>query len=547
MNPPLLRLAFLLVFIACASVAHSADTAKRPNIVFIITDDQHLSEFGFLQHQALTPNIDRIAKEGAYFSRGYCTTSVCTPSRYTCLTGNYASRCPAPGFTNDTTPEGMTRVRWNTTLNPKQPNVANVLQKAGYKTGVIGKWHVGGIDGAKEEVPPRGSDPANPDIARILRQNQERLCAAIRKHGFDFAANVYAGNPLDSNALINTGCTEHNMEWLTQAALTFIEEHKAEPFYLYFATTLSHFPNVLNSLKADARITAAGLLEKPIEGVQPSRESVLQRVKAAGLPESTAGATWLDDGVGAILAKLDQLGIAENTLVVFYNDNGMEHQSKGTVYEGGIHTPILARWPGVIAPQTCDKFIQNIDFAPTFFEVAGVQPPAEMHLDGASLLPLITGKPVAWRDSIYSELGYTRAVNRAHWKYIAFRVPPSINPPLAQRMEEQKKTFAEMEQHNAWIKGKWQLDPEARVTHLGLEYGGGFMERLIFVMKPPMPYMANYYDADQLYDLEKDPLETTNLAKDPAHKDKLGEMQALLKSYLVKLPGTFDVLKQAER
>lgn len=413
---------FLVSIGLAGNITAAPAPAKRPNIVFIITDDQQRSEFGFLHGKALTPHIDRIAKDGAQFTRSYCSTSVCTPSRYTCLTGQYASRCTASGFKSEITPEGMTRVRWNTTLEPGQPTVPAVLRKAGYKTGLIGKWHLGGLGKYRELTPPKGSDPANPEVAKSLSENQARLCEAVKAHGFDFVANVYAGNPLDSRALINTGCTEHNMEWLTEAALRFIEQNKAEPFYLYFAAKLTHHPDVVKSLKADARITGAGLLPQPIEGVRPSRESVLARVKAAGLPKSAAGATWLDDGVGAILAKLDALGIADNTLVVFFNDNGMEQQAKGTVYEGGIRTPMLARWPGVIAPQKCDHYVQNTDFAPAIFEATGVKPPAGTQLDGASFLPLLRGEKVAWRESVYSELGYTRAVTKGRWKYVAFRV-----------------------------------------------------------------------------------------------------------------------------
>lgn len=514
---------------------------RKPNVIFIITDDQDRDSFGFLEGKALTPNIDRLAKEGVYFSNFYVATSVCTPSRYTCLTGKYASRNESKSFLSQVTPEGMTRVLWNIDLQVEENNVAKMLVSSAYKTGMVGKWHIGGSYAWKNV--PANSDPTDPKVDKVLKENQRLLCEDIRKRGFDYAASAYKGNLHDDKALVNSGCDNHNMEWMTKAVLDFVEENKDQPFYMYFAPTLLHWPKPSDSLTTDPRISGEGLLDKPIEGVQPSRQSVLDRVKAAGLPEEAAAATWLDDGIGALMKKLEELGIADDTLIIYFDDHGMESRAKGTCYEGGLVTPTMAYWPGVIKPGRCDKFAQNIDFVPTILDVCNVSVPASTTLDGKSFLPLLKGENVKWRDSVYSEIGYTRAVSTEKWKYLAFRVPQSASKTLEERMAEQEIELNNIKKQNPWTK-HWKLDPEARIYHMGLASGGGFFERCLSEIKPNPPYMDGYFDPDQLYDLENDPLETKNLAGDPAYANVLKDMQTLLKSYLNKLPGTFGDLKK---
>jgi arylsulfatase A-like enzyme len=188
------------LFLSCTS---SLPEEQKPNVIFIITDDQHYETFGFLKGKALTPNIDRFAKEGIYFSKAYVASSVCTPSRFTCLSGRYASDCTSKRFLSDYSAEGVPKIAWNLGLEQELPNVAKVLQEGGYRTGFVGKWHVGGISDHFQRV-PEGSDPADPEVDRILKANQRGYCSHIEeRYGFSYAGAVYNGNPDDDRSLVN--------------------------------------------------------------------------------------------------------------------------------------------------------------------------------------------------------------------------------------------------------------------------------------------------------------------------------------------------------
>ena len=504
---------------------------RKPNVIFIITDDQKLESFGFIKGKALTPNIDRLASQGVYFSRGYASTSVCTPSRYTCMTGRYASRSRVGKFTRGISAEGQTWVHWNADVAQSETNVAKALKKAGYATGIVGKLHGFELPGHSKET-TRKSDPNDPVVARILRTNQEVFAEGLNKHGFDFAERLNRGN-LASVRTLPESLRQHNPEWVVEGALNFIEQNKERPFYLYFATTLLHGPSPLESLKSNPRITEAGFLDEPPK-VQPSRKSVIDRVKAAGIKEALAPATWLDDSIGAIIGKLDQLNLRDDTLIIYFNDHGVEG-GKGSLYEGGVATPIIFNWPGRIKPGSSGELVSNIDFVPTILSACGVTRPAGMHTDGMDLMPMLTGRTRRTRDSLYCEIGHTRAVVTKKWKYLAFRVPPSRQQSKAERLRAREQAYAENPAKRPKI-----IDPEARVTHIHRFPGGDGTEHSSALKH----YAENYFDADQLYDLENDPRERTNLADDPRYKSVLEKLKAELKAHLALAPGTFAEFKR---
>lgn len=519
-------------------LANGPAAGEPPNIVFIITDDQPTSQLGFLGGEVLTPNIDRLATGGIQFERAYVSASVCSPSRYTCLSGQHASRCRIPFFTDQSTAEGVTKVLWNVGFADDQVTLPKALQRGGYTTGFVGKWHINGPP--RWTLLPPGSDPADPAVKAILADNQAAASEGIRGHGFDYAERVYQGNPNDDQALVHAGLNGHNMEWVTEGALAFIEANRDRPFYLYFSPTLVHVPPPLESLQGDPRRSPVGMLDGPITGVQPSRDNVMQRCREAGIDPAKWGATWLDDGIGAVMDKVRDLGLAEKTLFVFFVDHGMATASKGTCYEGGLVSPTVAYWPGTIQPARTQAMIQNTDFAPTLLEVAGIAPPADMVVDGKSFAPLFRGEPFAGHPAVYSEIGLVRAVSTPTWKYLTFRVPPSLERTLPERMAEHQAELAL--EREKWPEAMTrELDPEARYYQMGMAPGGSRFER--GQMKGDAPWVKNYFDTDQLYDLVRDPTESKNLADDPAYADKLAEMQDLLRGYLRDLPGTYPGLK----
>ncbi|MEM6315073.1 MAG: sulfatase-like hydrolase/transferase, partial [Planctomycetota bacterium] len=325
----------LAVIIGVSTSRTVAADPAQPNIIFIITDDQRRQELGFLEGQAHTPTIDQLARNGMVFDNCYVASSVCTPSRYTVLSGHYASRSETDYFKAQTTAEGMTRVTWNSGFMPDQPNVAQVLRDAGYMTGFVGKWHIGGMRRPPGDPITPGDDPADPRVIERLEANQTAFAEHLNSFGFDYAARIYAGNPDDDQELKAVGLNIHNMEWITEGALRFIDQAHAtdRPFFLYFSTTLTHSPAPVESLLGDPTLTPVGKLDEPITGVQPSRDDVVRRAKERDLPKELWAPLWLDDGVGALVAKLDELGIDENTLIVYFVDHGSEFQSKGTCYE----------------------------------------------------------------------------------------------------------------------------------------------------------------------------------------------------------------------
>jgi arylsulfatase A-like enzyme len=523
-----------------------AENRKQPNILFIITDDEFRDHFGFLGGNSLTPNIDRLANEGIYFENGFVSSSVCSPSRYTCLSGHFASRCPQPYFQTGTTEDGVTRILWNLGFTEGQPNIPRVLRQAGYATGFTGKWHLNGTMHLVEPI-EKGADPYDPEIQKVMHANHDIIANEIKRFGFDFADAVYGGNPDDDQTLKNTNSNVHNQEWNTKAAIDFIEANQDQPWYMYFAPTLMHVPDTYASLVGDPRKSGKGVLDAPITGVQPSRASVLERAKAAGIPNKNAAATWLDDGIGAIMAKLEELELAEDTLIIFFNDNGMEYHSKGTNYQGGIRTQIMAYWPGVIEPGTRpQELVQNTDFAPTFFELAGIDPPKNMMLDGFSLTPILRGEsPEDWRKAVYSEIGLARGVATADWSYVAFYVPPSLERTKEARVAEAKEYYyGEMLEQHPWMEQMYPFLEDAPYYQLGMKPGGYAFER--WQLKDPKntPWASSYFDRDQLFHLNNDPTETTNLAKNPEYANQLKEMQTLLVEYLENLPGAYPGLKE---
>ena len=477
-----------VVVIFCSSFTADAATPSRPNILFILTDDQNYDTIGCYGGEVLTPTMDRLAGEGTRFTQAFTVHGICTPSRYVCLTGQYASRCETEGFLRLCPTGTPAIVGFNVQTPPGSWTVAKELQTAGYVTGFFGKWHTGAPGRTRL---PADSDLGNPEVKRKLQADQDALCAYVRGAGFDVAERVYHGN-LDSYQL--DGLQVHNQEWIAEGALNFLDAQKnsGKPFYLHLCTTLQHSPPPYLSIAGDPRVTPVGLIDKAPQ-VQAARETIAPRLKKAGIMPRMGHATWLDDTFAALIDKLEQHGMLDNTAILVFSDNATM-KGKGTNYEGGVKVPAFVYWkghfkPGVVSP----ALIGNIDYVPTILEIAGIPKPAEQIFDGESFLPIVKGENnVPWRDAIYLEVGHSRAVRTDKWKYLTVRYAPST-----QKMID-AGTLGRQPWHADTV---FDLQAVAEKNH---------------------PF---YWDMDQLYDMENDPTEQKNLIADPKYAEVLKELK----------------------
>ena len=504
---------FGLLFTGCQSDQQKetkGSSPAKPNIVIIYTDDQNYEHIGAYGGNVYTPHIDNLAKEGIRFTQAYATTAICTPARYGLMTGRFPSRSQGEGFTSQF-PEGVqTEVGFNTHIGQNEENLARLMKKSGYKTGVVGKWDFGAPKLNENGKPfflslpqPKNwlnawlesknqADPKSPEVTKILKTNHTRLQQYTKKLGFDYADALYNLNPeMWQNHALNI----HNMEWVAEAAINFMDQYKDVPFFLYMAPTLHHIPHPQESLlQGDPRMTIAGYLDKAPD-VMPAREGIVPRVLEAGYPSETAYCTWLDDAIGAVVQKLKDLGVYDNTMIILMSDH--QTLAKTSLYEGGVKTPLIISYPKVLDKnQTNEQLVQNIDITPTVLDVCEVEKTYQPNIDGKSLLPLLTNEVQSVHDALFFEYGWTRAVRTKKWKYLALRYSESSD---------------ELRSKKGVLYHARSLEP---------------MQHEVLLSHP------NYWDPDQLYDLSIDAGETTNLAGDIKHQETLTKMKAELGNWL---------------
>jgi len=505
----------------------------RPNIVMIVTDDQHRVDFNFLPEgkdkdgkpRNLSPNIDRIASEGIIFNNMYATSSVCTPSRFSVLTGQFASRATSHRFISDLKQFKQANVSFNTHILPENDSLPKILKQHGYFTGGVGKNHV--FEGEIIHKVKKNADVTQAKVIKMLVENQNAQIKAYHDNGFDFAKRIYTGNVPGQYP---KGLEAHNQDWITEGAIEFLSqaEQKQEPFFLYFATTLEHGPHKQGKkYQGDPRMTPIGLLnEAELPKVQPSRASITQRIKDSGLEQRAADVLWLDDAVGALLTKLEAMGELDNTIILYFTDHGVEG-GKGSLYQGGTLAPSFI-WASELtkAGTRLDNILANIDFAPTIYDFANVGNPPKT--DGKSFRHLLTKPSDDWRHSLTSEIGMTRSIIRDGWKYIAFRVPEGkMNLSAAER---KKKALSQ--RHNKNVKDFASLP----WMHMGGVPGGRGLERLVVKTYGK----ENYFAVDQLYHITKDPNEKVNLANEAKYSKILASLKKELATELKQRVGSFE-------
>ena len=396
--------ALLVLLLTAPGATAAAD--RPPNVILIVADDLgygHLGCYG--QQKIKTPNIDRLAVEGMRFTQFYSGATVCAPSRSVLMTGLHT---------------GHTPVRRNGGANPlrdEDVTLAEVLKRAGYATGGFGKWGLGTED--------TGGAPTKQGFDEFFGYLHQ-----VHAHFFYPYWLSDNGKPLmlPENEGGRRGKYSHDV--ILSRGVDFIRRNKDRPFLCYLPFTL---PHVELAVPEDSERPYRGKFpEEPIGDRPGYITSDAPRATFAGM------VSRLDDGVGRVAALVRELGLDENTLIVFTSDNGPQGDrwqplveffdgngpfrgTKTTLYEGGIRVPLIARWPGRIKPgTTSDRVCGNQDLFPTLADVAGATPPGD--LDGRSLLPTLTGGESPAHDHLYWEhytgKGMIQAVRRGDWKLV---------------------------------------------------------------------------------------------------------------------------------
>lgn len=412
---------------------------RPPNVVFILLDDLGINDLttfggGIAEGRVPTPNIDRLAADGALFTQSYSGTGTCAPSRAMLMTGRYPTR---HGFEFTPMPEGMGRVVSiiangadrgalpdidyakgaeeapvaydDMGLPGSEVTVAEVLRDQGYHTVHIGKWHLGRN---QESRPTSQGFDESLLMHSMLYLPEDDPSVVNARLDFDpidqflwargqYAASYNMGEPFEPGGYLT--------DWWTDESLKVIEANKNRPFFLYLAHWAPHTP--LQATKED--FDAVG-------DIEPHR----LRVYAAMLRA-------LDRSVGRVLDKLEDEGLAENTIVVLSSDNGgagyvglpdLNAPYRGwkiSLFEGGIRVPLFVKWPNKIEPGTViDTPVAHIDLMPTLAAAAGADLPDSVEIDGQNLLPVMMGEGSVVRehDAIFWQSGYYRVVRAGDWK-----------------------------------------------------------------------------------------------------------------------------------
>lgn len=508
--PFILALVLVLSMNACGPGGATQEEQEKLNFIVIFTDEMQFSDLGCYGGEIPTPNIDRLASEGIRFARAYTPASMCTPSRYAFLTGQFPGRCSAPSFAVENPPDQPYNIAWNSWITADKKTLPRILSENGYTTGMAGKWHVGRVP-VGTVLPEFRADEAldNPEIQSKLIEQQSVYQELVEDAGgFDEALSVVWSN-YDDHPLRELRF--HNFPWMVSGALSFIDQQKErdKPFFLYFASTAVHGPNHVADLEKDISFTPGGRdttlsglsIHIPALKEQLSRTDPKNRHRVAGMAQT-------DHAVGLIREKLNESDLAGNTVIIFMADHNVE-PGKATSYEKGIHIPMIIYWPGRTSGSVSDALIQNTDIYPTILNAAGIELPEDYMLDGVSMLPVISDPDRQIREYIFSENGYTRSVSDGTYKYIALRYPGN----LVEAMES-----GDMDHVPSYVK-VW---PQA---HSAIAING----------------FPGYFDQDQLYHLEEDPYEQENLFDSMRDEEIFKSLKNILEAHLASFDHPFDL------
>jgi arylsulfatase A-like enzyme len=442
----------LLAGLSATGTPALADVPRRPNVVLMIADDMAWDDCGaFGNPRVRTPNIDRLAREGMRFERAFVTASSCSPSRSSLITGRYPHNT------------GAEELHWP--LPPGQVTFVEQLRAAGYWTAAAGKWHLG--DDAKRRF----------DVVREGNPSAFQLGTGQGARGPMIAPGSSAAQ---------SGCGQ----WVP----VLRDRPKDRPFFLWLAAFDPH---------RDYQEGTIAEPHRPDQVVVPPYLPDVPEVRK-DLARYYDEISRLDHYVGEVLAELDRQGVAGETLVLFLSDNGRPFpRCKTTLYDSGIKTPLIARWPGhVPAGSRSARLVSTVDIAPTVLRLAGIEPGPTFQ--GKDLSPLWKDPTAKVRDLVFAERNWHdyaargRAVRSERFKFIRNddREKPLTPPADAVR----SPTFVAMRR----LRDEGKLSPA---------------QRACFVSPRPV---------EELYDLDADPHELVNLAGDPKYSETLAAMRKAL-------------------
>ncbi len=372
--------------------AANCQTPARPNILYIMADDHAahaISAYG--SRINTTPNLDRIAKEGLRLENCFCVNSICTPSRACILTGKYSHKNGVPVFN---------------CIDPEAPNVAKDLQAAGYYTAMLGKWHLGTVPTGFDRwlVLPGQGDYKNPVLcdAQGSHKYEGYVTDIITDQAIDIIKNRPPGKPF----FLMCHHKAPHRNWIPddKHAEMYDGEDIPEPATLRDDYSTRTDAAREATMRIGKNLTKSDLKTDPPPGL--SEDELLKWKYERFIKDYLRCVASIDDNVGRLLKYLDESGLAKNTVVIYTSDQGFflgDHGwfDKRFFYEESIRMPFLIRWPGMIKPGSVIKeMVLNVDFAPTFLEIAGAAVPKEMQ--GRSFAPLLRGiHPFDWRTSWY--------------------------------------------------------------------------------------------------------------------------------------------------
>lgn len=413
------------VICVCGSIVSCTGPAtgeKKPNIVYILADDLGYGDLScYGQQKFSTPNIDRLASQGMLFRQHYTGCTVSAPSRSALMTGQHTGHTPIRG-NKGWKPEG------NWPLPAASLTIAEILKNSGYVTGAFGKWGLGYID-TEGDPNVQGFDEFFGYICQSLAHNY------YPDHLWQNHNKIL----LQENDSGKTGA--YSADIIHKAALDFIEQNSDNPFFLYYPSTIPHAEMFA---KDDYMQKYMGRFdpEKSFEGVDSG--PTFRLGPYGSQPEAHAAfaamVNELDDYVGELLDKLTEMGLEENTIVIFASDNGPHLEGgadpdffdsngelkgyKRDMYEGGIRTPMIVRWPGKVKKTSITDHISAFwDVLPTLAEIAGAEVPSG--IDGISFLPVLTGGKQPGHEYLFWEFheqGGKMAARMGNWKAVKLNV-----------------------------------------------------------------------------------------------------------------------------